>query len=94
MEDNLHFLLKDDINIIVNVRQHNLFSNGRQPQCSCQWKRTYKRKVMQPKTFKIKTMDVAPLWITKYEDIYGFIKVAIGYYKSKLMLYYFILLFT
>ena len=49
---------------------------------------------MQPMTVKIKTMDVAPLWITKYEDIYGFIKVAIGYYKSKLMLYYFILLFT
>ena len=49
---------------------------------------------MQTKTVKIKTMDVALLWIAKYENIYGFIKVAIGYYKSKLMLYYFILLFT
>ena len=42
---------------------------------------------MQPITVKIKTMDVAPLWITKYEDIYGFIKVAIV--KTNALLFHF-----
>ena len=55
MKDNLIFFQMDDnLNLIQMEYDLNILANGRQP----------KKKIMQPKTIKIKTMVVAPLRVT------------------------------
>ena len=55
MIDNLIFFqIDDNLNLIQMEYNLNVLANGRQP----------KKKIMQPKTIKIKTMVVAPLRVT------------------------------
>ena len=46
--------MEDDLNLIQMEYDLNILANGRQPQ----------KKIMQPKTIKIKTLVVAPLRVT------------------------------
>jgi hypothetical protein len=50
----IFFQIDDNLNLIQMEYDFNIFANGRQT----------KKKIMQPKTIKIKTMVVAPLWVT------------------------------
>ena len=50
------------IKFLVNGRQPHFFENGRQPQF------IVNKVIMQPETFKIKTMVVAPLRVIQLED--------------------------
>jgi hypothetical protein len=48
------FQMEDNFNFFQIEEDLKIFANGRQPQ----------KKIMQPKTIKIKTMVVAPLRVT------------------------------
>ena len=76
MEDNLIFFENGtNLHIFENGRRPQLLLNGRRPQFFGKWKTTSdlfqklkaasKTKTMQPGTFKINTMVVAPLWVTQ-----------------------------
>ena len=58
--------MEDDLNFFENGRQPQIFvvlqffENGRRPQC------VVTKIIMQPETFKIETMVVAPLRVTLF----------------------------
>ena len=55
MQEDLNSIqMKDDLIFFQTEYDLNILANGRQP----------KKKIMQPKTIKIKTMVVAPLRVT------------------------------
>jgi hypothetical protein len=53
-DDLIFFQMNDNLNLIQMENDLNILANGRQPN----------KKIMQPKTIKIKTMVVAPLRVT------------------------------
>ena len=55
-DDLIFFQIDDNLNLIKIEYDLNILVNERQP----------KKKIMQPKTIKIKTMVVAPLRVTKF----------------------------
>ena len=69
--------MEDDLNILKTEDDYIYLLNGRWPQFVCQWKAASKKckKTIQPETFKIKTIVVAPLRVTYYFNLLTYYRI-------------------